>query len=547
MSRLSQRSSVTTIALICLTALCGGLPCVASAQSDEQEPAAKVTRPGPWFSVPLPALTHGAPAVILGQRGARPVVVPPGEPAYPELSGPSLRQSLEAIVAIAHESRDRKEIGSGQLWGRISGFPSGDKAIDWTVEQWRKAGISDIRVQPIAQAASSSFWLPLSWEVRLLGDPSFGPGTADIVLESAVPLAPSDIPGGTLTAPIVYVGSANPSVLQHIDVKGKVAVQLIVPQGHMVFERNVAVPRARELFKRGAVAVLTIVRLPGNEIARDFSSCGGPCFNVGGRDGAFIERVMDAATAANAGDKVRVRLSLKAESRTGLAAKNAVAVVPGRSDENIIVDAHVDGWYEGAGDNGDGLAVMVGLARHFAKPEHKPDRTLVFVASAGHHSPGLNGPSAFMAANADLAKKSVMMVNLEHVAQRNFSQARTVGADGTRDAVADTGEAPITAGVTNDAPYVHALLAQGVTRYGVNLISANSTMQSGETGGFGKLGVALLTIMQAPPLYHTTGEVLDIVSVPGMERMARFFAFFLKDAGKAPAASINPPRSGSQP
>ena len=32
--------------------------------------------------------------------------------------------------------------------------------------------------------------------------------------------------------------------MQHIDVKGKIAVQLIVPQGHMVFERG-AVSRAR--------------------------------------------------------------------------------------------------------------------------------------------------------------------------------------------------------------------------------------------------------------------------------------------------------------
>ena len=46
-----------------------------------------------------------------------------------------------------------------------------------------------------------------------------------------MPVAPSDIPGGTLTAPLVYVGNGSPAVLQHIDVKGKIAVQLVVPQG----------------------------------------------------------------------------------------------------------------------------------------------------------------------------------------------------------------------------------------------------------------------------------------------------------------------------
>ena len=40
---------------------------------------------------------------------------------------------------------------------------------------------------------------------------------------------------------------------------------------------------------------------------------------------------------------------------------------PGRrSDEVVIIDAHVDAWFDGAGDNADGLSVMVALARHFA-------------------------------------------------------------------------------------------------------------------------------------------------------------------------------------
>jgi hypothetical protein len=46
--------------------------------------------------------------------------------------------------------------------------------------------------------------------------------------------------------------------------------------------------------------------------------------------------------------------------------------------------------------------------------------------------------------------------------------------------------------------------------------------------------------MQAPPLYHTTGEMLAAISTPGLERIARFFAYFLKEVDQAPAARINP-------
>lgn len=502
-------------------------------------------KPGPWFAVPLPPGLGGVPAVIVGDRGTRPVVLPAGETGAPELEGKALRSDLETIVGISKESRESHEIGNGQLWGRVSGLPSGAKAVSWGAEQFRKAGIADVRVQPITQDPRSSFWLPTEWEVRLLADPAFGPGTADVVLESAMPLGPSDIPGGTLTAPLVYVGAASPAVIQHIDVKGRIAVQEIIPQAHMVFEREPAMSRAQDLMKRGAVAVFNVIRQPGNEHARDFANCGGPCFNIGGRDGYFLERVLDRAAVADASDKVRARLTLKTESKTNLRAANAVAVIPGKSDEVIVLDAHVDAWFDGAGDNADGFAVMIGLARHFAKPQNRPDRTLVFIASAGHHSPGINGPRGFVEANPDLVKKTVLVVNIEHVAQRNFSLGRSVAADGYRETVADSGESPITAGVSNQSPFLDKLFQQGVARYGTNFVSAKSPMQSGETGGFSAIQVARVTIMQAPPLYHTSGEGLDVISTPGLERMARFLAYFVRQSGKEPRAQINPPGASS--
>ena len=107
------------------------------------------------------------------------------------------------------------------MWGRIAGFPSSDKTVDWTLEQFRKAGITDVRTQPIAQDAMSSLWLPLSWSVTLLGDPRLVPARTIFVLESALPVGPSAFQGGTLTAPLVYVGAASPAVLQHIDVKAR--------------------------------------------------------------------------------------------------------------------------------------------------------------------------------------------------------------------------------------------------------------------------------------------------------------------------------------
>ena len=522
--------------------LCGVHPTGALVAQDAPAPR-RQARPagGPWFGEPLPPPFGTEPAVIVGTRAPRPFVLPAGDSPSPELVGASIRKDLEAIVGISKESRATHEIGEGALWGRVSGYPSGTKAVNYAIEQFKKAGIADVRVQPISQDPAARFWMPLSWEVRLLGDPAFGAGSGDVVLESAVPLAPSDIPGGTMTASLVYVGTASPAVLRNIDVKGKVAVQLIVPQGHMLFERGAVASRSAELVKRGAVGVVNLVRLPGNERSWDFRNCGNPCFNLGGRDGYFLENVLDRAAQAGAQDKVRARITLKSETRSNLKAENGVAVIPGsQSDEVIVIDAHVDAWFDGAGDNADGFSVMLALARHFAKPENKPRRTMVFVASAGHHSPGINGPSSFLAANPDLAKKAMLVLNVEHVAQRNFSVARSEASDGYRQAIADSGEAPTYAGINNKSPFINSLFATGVLKYGNNFVSDPSDMGSGEMGGFQTVKGALVTIMQAPPLYHTTGETLDVISTPGLERVARFLAFFLSSVDQAARTQIIP-------
>jgi hypothetical protein len=515
-----------------LLACCLLAPLIVSAQTPN-EPSR--TAAGPWFGVALPPKMGAEPAVLVGERAPRPVQFAEASPA--ELQGARIRKDVDTIVGFSKKSRESREIGSGQLWGRVSGFASSDNTVEWAVEELRRAGIADVKVQPIVQDAESSLWLPLSWEVRVLGDAAFGVGSADVVLQSAMPLRPSSL-SAPLTAPLVYVGAANAAVAERIDVKGKIAVQLVIPQGHMVFERGSATPRAQSLMKRGAVAVLNLVRLPGNEHAFDLGNCGGPCFNIGGRDGWFLENVLEQA-AVRRQHNVRARLTLTSESRKGLSARNGVAVIPGRSAETIVIDAHADAWFDGAGDNADGLAVTLALARYFAK-RPQLDRTLVFVISAGHHTPGINGPRSFVKANPELASRAAFVINVEHVAQRNFSAARSVAQDGYRHAAADTGEAPIAAGVTNGAPFIDALLTQSVERFGVNFVSEKSTMQSGETGGFADIKAAKLTLMQAPPLYHTSGEVADVISTPGLERIARSLAFLIEEAAKAPRERINP-------
>ena len=223
----------------------------------------------------------------------------------------------------------------------------------------------------------------------MLGDAALGAGSGDVVLESAMPLPPSEITGGTLTAPLVYVGNGSPAMVEHVDVQGKDRRAARRPAGaHGLRARHGGPPGASALQARGR-RCLQSDAAARQRVARDFSDCGGPCVNIGGHDGHFLEKVLEKAEAADVTDKLRATVTLKSEIAKGLKADNVVGVIPGAaSDEVVVLNAHYDGWFEGAGDNGDGLAVLMALARHFAKPEHRPRRTLALVASAGHHSAG---------------------------------------------------------------------------------------------------------------------------------------------------------------
>jgi hypothetical protein len=513
-----------------------------AAQTQAASPRAAAAAAEPWFGVPLPPGLTPHTLEVIAERGAAPAVVPRGEEQYGELAGARILADLETIVGFSRESRTSREVGEGLLWGRITGLPSGTRTVEWAAAELRRAGIPGVEAQRFGQAEGASLALPLSWEVRLLADPAFGAGSRDVVLESAMPLTATSLPEAGLTAPVVYVGTASAAELTHIDVRGKVAVQKASPQGHTVFIRNPVGPRAEDLLERGAIAVLTIVDLPGNLRVRDMGCGGGICFNLGGRDGLFLERVMGESAALGRPDGVRVSLRLESERFSGLSAQNAVAVIPGtsRADEYVVINAHADAWFDGAGDNGDGLAVMVALARHFARPEMRQERSLVFVASAGHHSTGLSGPGSFVAMNPDIMRGAVLVVNLEHTAQRHITPARSEHADGHREWTMDAHEAPIVAGITNRAPLLEGLVRRGIERYGTNFVSGPNTMASGEGGSYVRAGAPVFTVMQGPPMYHTTGEVLEMVSAPGLERMARFMAFFVKEVSAAPASEIDP-------
>src|SRR5262245_25060161 len=241
-----------------------------------------------WFGTPIPQGLGDPHRAVVDVRpvSAAAARVPGGEERYGDLVGTRIRRDLETIVGFSRHSR----AAGDRVWGRVPGFPSAVSTHAWVAEQLRSAGLQNVQVQ--AYEASAPMWWATSWDVRVIASPSYGAGSRDVLLESAVPTSGSQIPGGSIVAPLVDTGSVTDAALPGVDVRGKIALQHLKPQSGAYSERGRTTERARELTKRGALAILNVVEQTGNMHVRDFGNCGAPCFNVGAADGAFLLAVM---------------------------------------------------------------------------------------------------------------------------------------------------------------------------------------------------------------------------------------------------------------
>ena len=491
---------------------------------------------GAWFGTPVPPpLSDPRQPVMKYDDVFEPVPFRfahrPGR--FDELlDAAALKRDHKRIVGFSLESLNAGD----KVWGRRAATPSFMQTIEWTVNEFRNAGLKNAAVETFAVPAP--MWVPQSWKVEVVGDPAFGAGTSTVTLQSAFPQpGGATMAGGTLTAPAVFVGRATEADLAGRDLKGKIAIVRVRPEPSLFGSAEQGA--AARAVERGAVGVINAIEGPGNALYVDprFACGKAPCFIVGGQDGWFLEQVVGKAATAGMLDRLKISMQLSAEEKTGLTSANGIGFVPGASVKRIIINAHADGYFQGGDDNASGLAVLVGLARYFAK-QPQPKHTLMFVASGGHHGPG-NGPSALVAAHPELKGNTLLVVNLEHVAYLDIVRGKTRAPNNTgmtwETSVTDAAKA---VGVTNESPFLVDLWSYAPRCFGVaTYLSAGPTV-SGDLGGYRPLGVPMTQMIQSGTFYHSSGDVFEAVPAEGIERAARFHAFLVEQADRAPEAMI---------
>ena len=176
--------------------------------------------------------------------------------------------------------------------------------------------------------------------------------------------------------------------------------------------------------------------------------------------------------------------------------RNVVTVVPGRSDETIVVVAHRDnaGTSEPLGDNASGTAALVELARGFAPqevgPDPVPNHTLVLVSTdAGAY--GGAGAARFAESSA-LADTAIAVVVLDGLGGRGRPRIAIAG---------DKPVSPARALVRTAAARVQeqAGVSPSLPAVPTQLVDLGVPFAGGEQGRFLEHEVAAVTLTTAQP------------------------------------------------
>ena len=442
----------------------------------------------------------------------------PGQEAYADVDGYRIKSLITQITAISNRSRDDGE----QYWGRITGTKYDRMATEWMADQYARLGLKVTR-QPYKVAR---LWYPTRWTAAYAAGGRNGPLLTTFPINETVPTPPAG-----LTAQAIWVGiGAEPDFLGR-DVKGKAVIiySELVPGGrsHSASDRARLFNSDALATKAGAAIIINVMGMPGNAQFNPEGAPEGPAAvptMTISQDEGFMLRDLLAA-----GGAVTVSLKLDIEERHDVASQNVYAVLPGMSDEEVMVLSHTDAFFQGAMDNASGMATAVDIARHYAAlPIQQRPRTLVFVATPDHHH-GETGRD-LMIRTHDWSKVALVL-NAEHTSQTLLY----LYDNGVMPSNAVSARRWYVSGSATFQQLVKATLQD----FNVSVYKIPEARAGGSLGAITPYAPAFHIIDHV--IYHTTLDTPDLVPAVGLAYSERAFLKIIDVANTMTQADIRGP------
>jgi peptidase M28-like protein len=439
--------------------------------------------------------------------------LPPSEQSYATIDGVRLMQLVADQTAIARKYRDN---GHPQFWGRIIGTEADGENAEWLMQHLRRIGLADVHEQYFDLPPQ---WLPKSWKVTLTaGGKSLSIDTAQPTYQAVGTSADG------LDLEAVYVGMASDADLKLArDVRGKAVFFYSTDTASR--HAPIADNAIRRLGERGAAAIFVIQGIPGNERTQFYPvNSQVPTFSTGLRDGLAARDAIADATAAGAAP--HVKLMLDVARVPGLKSGTVWATLPGTTDEQVMVVAHRDGWFEGANDNATGVATMLGIAEYFAKiPKEQRHRTITFLGTTGHHNSSAES-GAWFAAHPEAFDKAALLLNCEHTG------GKQTGPGNIR---LSNAVAVFNWYATGD--HLADIVVRAMDAFGVPSFPQSSTTPPGEIGRYFRYAPSV-EIINGGYVWHSDQETAETISATGLAAVTRTYAKVIADTDGIPLQEL---------
>jgi len=342
-------------------------------------------------------------------------------PATALAAKPSFDQAVDQLVQSGYSANIENTInsfGTSPMGFRYAGSTSDTAAAKYIAAQWRKAGLVNVRLEPLPVDAYNFYEANVTVGNRIMPASSFG-----------------GVPATTLagiSGDIVYVGYGTASDFDKADVSGRIA---LIDMKMSMWWLNIP---CAEATARGAVGVI-LTYTPDDPSYYGTPNALGtfdgyydlkwvPAVYISWADGDWLKGQIEAAKPAPvAGTMVNnTYMKLATEGGTGY---NVYGELPGsvRNGQMVAINSHHDAYFRAGLDDTSAVAAETTIAKAMKISGYKPKRTIVFFSTTGEEYAYTNAYyewciGAWWAAthsHTEWAGRVVGLVNLESQGERD--------------------------------------------------------------------------------------------------------------------------------
>ncbi|MFX1572727.1 MAG: M28 family peptidase [Promethearchaeota archaeon] len=325
---------------------------------------------------------------------------------------------------------------------RRIGTDEAHKIEDFLLSKFKELGLESVKKDPFEVIN----WRAINWKLTISTEKE------EIEIPCFYVLNTGFTKGNGITAPLVYIATGKEKDFKNIDVKGKIVVAdiefPILPLGKLlsiakpfhVSDPTNSIDKTTELiltfvltnlppqalggkrredsvywraFDRGAVGLVLILRDYPSNINSHWGPYDGvmkpiPALFVGKYDGIKVRELAQE-------NNVRGTIILEGVQEPSIA-HNIWGVLPGNSEEMIMISSHHDSAFKGASEDGTGVAMVLAQLRAWSKiPKNERSKSLLFCLSAGHLYGGIGAETFAHKYKNTMLNNVLVDVNLEHL------------------------------------------------------------------------------------------------------------------------------------